>query len=115
MKKKGGKPEKSTTREFEEALKNDQRKFVLRLFITGLTPRSREAIEEVRKLCEEYLKGRYELEIIDIYKEPTTVKEDQIFAAPTLVRLLPRPIRKVVGDMTKKEKLLSGLDIQIVK
>jgi circadian clock protein KaiB len=102
------------TREFEEALKEgDQRKFVLRLFVTGITPRSLEAIEEVRKLCEQYLKGRYELETIDIYKHPQSAQNDQIFAAPTLVRLLPQPVRKIVGDMTKIEKVLAGLDIQI--
>ena len=105
---------KTTTEEFEEALKKGkQQKFVLRLFVTGITPRSLEAIEEVRKLCEEYMKGRYELEIIDLYKQPQAAQKDQVFAAPTLVKLLPLPVRKIVGSMTRKEKLLAGLDIQI--
>ena len=109
------KKRKSTTEEFEEALKREQkRKIVLRLFVTGLTPRSLEAIDEVRNLCEEHLKGRYELEIVDLYKEPLAAKKDQVFAAPTLIKLLPLPIRKFVGDMTKREKILAGLDVHVV-
>lgn len=107
---------KTTTEEFEQALKEGSKeKFLLRLFVTGLSPKSLEAIDEVRKLCEEHLKGRYELQIVDVYKQPTAAKEDQVFAAPTLVRLLPQPVRKVVGDMTHTEKILAGLEIQIVK
>ncbi len=106
---------KSTTEEFEEALKRkDATRFVLRLFITGITPRSTEAIEQVRRLCEKHLKGRYELEVIDLYKDPAAAKTDQVFAAPTLIKLLPLPIRKIVGDMTREERLLAGLDIQIM-
>jgi circadian clock protein KaiB len=109
------KRQKSTTEQFEEAIRQqDERKFVLRLFVTGITPKSLEAIDQVRKLCEEHLKGRYDLEVIDIYKEPLTAKKDQIFAAPTLIKLLPLPIRKFVGDMTREEKILAGLDIQIM-
>lgn len=108
-------PAKSSTEEFEEAIrKKDTRKFVLRLFVTGITPRSLEAIEQVRKLCDQNLEGRYELEVIDLYKEPMAAKKNQIFAAPTLVKLLPLPIRKFVGDMTKEEKILAGLDIQVL-
>jgi len=107
---------KTTTEEFEKALeKGDQRKFVLRLFVTGLSPRSLEAIEEVRRICEEYLKDRYELQIVDIFKNPQITQSDQVFAAPTLIRLLPKPVRKIVGDMTRVEKVLAGLDIQILK
>lgn len=107
--------QKSTTEQFEEAIRQqDERKFVLRLFVTGITPKSLDAIDQVRKLCEEHLKGRYDLEVIDIYKEPLTAKNDQIFAAPTLIKLLPLPIRKFVGDMTREEKILAGLDIQIM-
>jgi circadian clock protein KaiB len=107
---------KTTTEEFEEALiKRDKSKFVFRLYVTGITPRSLEAIEKIRDLCEEHLKGRYDLEVIDIYKQPKAAQKDQIFAAPTLVKLLPLPVRKIVGDMTKEEKLLAGLDIQILR
>ncbi|MDG5813702.1 circadian clock KaiB family protein [Chitinispirillales bacterium ANBcel5] len=111
------KKKKSTTEEFEEAIKKGDHhsKFVLRLFVTGITPRSLEAIDQVRKLCEEHLHGRYELEIIDLYKQPNAARSDQVFAAPMLIKKLPLPVRKIVGDMTKEEKLLAGLDIEIVE
>ena len=112
----GEKNNKSSTEEFEKALREvGSKKIVLKLFVSGITPKSLEAIEKVRKLCEEHLKGRYELEVIDLYKQPNAAKKDQIFAAPTLVKILPLPVRKVVGDMTIKEKLLAGLDIQIIE
>lgn len=108
------KPEKNITEEFLEAIKQKKnRKFILRLFITGITPRSIDAVEEVRKLCEEHLKGHYELEVIDLYTQPQAASTNQIIAAPTLIKLLPLPVRKIVGDMTEKEKLLAGLDIQV--
>jgi circadian clock protein KaiB len=106
--------DRSTTEQFERALKKKEaKKLKLRLFVTGITPRSLEAIDKVRKLCEEHLKGRYELEVVDLYKEPSAAKKDQVFAAPTLIKLLPLPIRKFVGDMTKEEKILAGLDIEV--
>jgi circadian clock protein KaiB len=104
---------KSSTEEFEEALyQKDNRKYQLRLFVTGVTPRSLEAIENVRHLCEENLRGRYELEVIDLYKEPQAAGENQIVAAPTLIKLLPNPVRKFIGDITE-EKLLAGLEIRV--
>jgi circadian clock protein KaiB len=103
-----------TTREFEKAVVNKSKShFVLRLFVTGMSPRSQEAIENVRELCEEYLKDHYELEVIDIYQHPHSASENQIFAAPTLIKKLPPPLRKFVGDMTKTEKILTGLDLII--
>lgn len=87
--------------------------FVLRLFVTGMSPRSQDAITNIRELCEEYLKGRYELEVIDIYQHPNCASENQIFASPTLIKKLPRPLRIFVGDMTKKEKILAGLGLRI--
>ena len=68
----------------------------------------------MRKLCEQHLKGRYELEVVDLYKEPMAARNDQVLAAPTLVKL-PLPIRKFVGDMTREEKILAGLDIEVFK
>ncbi len=106
----------TVTGEFERALnKHGRQKFVLRLFVTGLTPRSTEAVEQVRKLCEKNLAGRYELEIVDIYRHPGAAKRDQVLAAPTLIRLLPRPVRKFVGDMRKTEKILTGMEIELVE
>ncbi len=87
-------------------------KYVLRLYITGTTPRSEEAIRNIKKICEQELKGRYELEIIDIYQQPELAKKEQILAAPTLIRKLPLPLRKLVGDMSDKERVVVGLEIQ---
>lgn len=101
---------------FELALEeNEQGVYVLRLYVSGLTPNSQRAIENVRKICAEHLEGRYQLEIIDIYQQPILAKEGQIVAAPTLVKDLPPPLRKFIGDMSKTEKILLGLDIRTKK
>ena len=85
--------------------------YKLRLFITGISPRSSRAIVNIRKVCEEHLKGRYELEIIDITENPALAKSEQILAAPTLVKKLPLPLRRFIGDMSETDRLLIGLDI----
>jgi circadian clock protein KaiB len=109
--------EKSSTAEFEEVIKTQAKerpikeKYVLRLFITGMTPRSVAAIENIRKICEENLKGRYELEVIDIYQQPEYAKSEQLLAAPTLIKKLPLPLRRLIGDMSDKERILVGLDL----
>ena len=106
-------PVQSSTQEFERALATaDKTKFVLRLFVSGMTPNSRKAIDNVKKLCEEHLKGRYELEIVDIYQQPTLAQEGQIVAAPTLLKELPLPLRKFIGDMSNTERILLGLDLR---
>jgi circadian clock protein KaiB len=74
-------------------------RYVLRLYITGSTSRSQDAIRNIKRICEEDLKGRYDLEIIDVYQQPELAKKDQILAAPTLIKQLPLPLRKLVGDM----------------
>ena len=86
-------------------------RYSLRLFVTGISPRSSKAIVNVRKVCEEYLKGRYDLEIIDITKYPAMAKSEQILAAPTLIKKLPLPLRRFIGDMSETDRLLIGLDI----
>ncbi|MBT1072841.1 circadian clock KaiB family protein [Pelotalea chapellei] len=102
-----------STKEFEMAVsKTDEGCYVLRLFVSGMTPNSRKAIDNVKKICEEHLKGRYELEIIDIYQQPIFAKEGQIVAAPTLVKELPLPLRKFIGDMSQTERILAGLDLR---
>lgn len=107
---------KDATEEFDLSLKqNDQGRYVLRLFVTGMTPNSRKAIENVKKICEEHLKGCYELEIVDIYQQPIFAKEGQIVAAPTLVKELPPPLRKFIGDMSQTERILLGLDLRTKK
>lgn len=90
---------------------NEVEKYVLRLYITGMTPNSKRAVENVKKICEEYLQGKYELEIIDIYQEPALAEGAQIIAAPTLVKNLPFPLRKLIGDMSNTNKVLAGLDL----
>ena len=100
------------TEEYEHAL--EQKKtdhYVLRLYIAGNNFRSRMAVENVKKICEEYLTGKYELEVVDIYQDQTKNPVDLVLAAPTLVKKLPLPLRKVIGDMTRKEKVLVGLDL----
>lgn len=87
-------------------------KYVLRLYITGMTPRSTKAIENIKKICEDHLKGRYDLEIVDIYQQPTLAEGEQIIAAPTLVKKLPLPLRRFIGDMSMTEKILLGLDVR---
>ncbi|MCK9420012.1 MAG: circadian clock KaiB family protein [Nitrospirae bacterium] len=88
------------------------RKYVLRLYVTGMTPRSLLAITNIKKICEEHLKGRYDLEVIDIYQRPTLAEGEQIIAAPTLIKKLPLPLRRFIGDMTNTEKILLGLDLR---
>ncbi len=86
--------------------------YVLRLYVTGLTPRSSLAIANVRKICDEHLAGRYELEVIDLYQQPGLARGEQIIASPTLIKTLPLPLRRLIGDMSDKEKFLIGLDLK---
>jgi circadian clock protein KaiB len=93
----------------------DRDKYILRLYITGSTTRSVLAISNLKKICEEYLEGRYELEVIDLFQHPGLAKGEQIIAAPTLIKKLPLPFRHIIGDMSDKEKVLLGLDIKEVQ
>ena len=103
--------------DFEHALQTSKKdgKYVLRLFVAGINPKSKIAIENLRELCDEYLKDQYELEVIDIYQQPIFAKEGKIVAAPTLIKELPLPIRRFVGDLSDKKKLLIGLDLRSKK
>jgi len=89
-------------------------KYILRLYITGTTSRSVLAITNLKKICEEYLEGRYELEVIDLYQMPALARDEQIIAAPTLIKKLPLPFRRIIGDMSNVEKVLMGLDLKKV-
>lgn len=91
---------------------SDEDKYVLRLYVTGSTSRSALAITNLKTICENYLKGRYELEIIDLYLKPGLAKGDQIIAAPTLIKELPLPFRRIIGDMSNRDKVLFGLDLR---
>ena len=85
---------------------------MLRLYVSGSTPRSARAVRNMRRICDEHLAGRYELEVVDIYERPEAAREVQVVAAPTLVRLLPEPLRRVIGDLSDLEKVLQGLDLR---
>jgi circadian clock protein KaiB len=86
-------------------------RYVLRLFVSGMTPRSSRAVQNVRAICEEHLQGRYDLEVIDIYQQPTLARGEQIIAAPTLVKKSPAPLRYIIGDLSSTERVLRGLDL----
>jgi len=100
----------SLEEQLAEAAVGDEH-YVLRLYVTGQTPRSLRAIQNIRRICEEYLHGRYDLEVIDIYQRPSLAKGEKVIAAPTLVKSLPAPIRRFVGDLSDTEKILFGLDL----
>jgi circadian clock protein KaiB len=87
-------------------------RYVLRLYVTGSTPRSTRAITNIRKICEEHLEGRYDLEIVDISQHPTLAEGEQIIAAPTLIKELPLPLRRFIGDMSQTDRILLGLDLR---
>jgi circadian clock protein KaiB len=101
-------------RRLEAAIAADSKeRFVLRLYVSGLTARSRQAIENIRRLCEQHLAGRHELQIIDIYQQPELAKDQQLIAAPTLVKKLPLPLRKLVGDMQDSARVLVMLGVTV--
>ena len=85
--------------------------YILRLYIAGQTPNSLVAFANLKKICEEHLAGRYEIEVVDLFKNPSLGRADQILAIPTLVRKLPAPVRKVIGDLSNTERVLVGLDL----
>ncbi len=102
----------SSTEDFERlAADSTAATYILRLYVSGMTPRSTEAINNVTALCEEHLKNRYELEVIDIYKQPALAQAAQIVATPTLVKQLPLPLRKLVGTLSDEERVLIGLNL----
>jgi circadian clock protein KaiB len=86
--------------------------YAMKLYVTGATPRSSRAIANLRRLCEAYLPGQYVLDVIDVYQQPALAREGQIIAAPTLIKTMPLPLRRFIGDMSNTHNLLSGLDIR---
>jgi circadian clock protein KaiB len=88
-----------------------QAKYVLRLYVSGSTLKSALAVENIKRICEQYLKNRYDLKVIDIYQQPNLARDEQIVAVPTLIRRLPSPLRRLVGDMSNLKKVLFGLDL----
>ena len=92
--------------------KPKSKEYVLRLYVAGTTSRSIRAVANIKEICESSLKNRYDLEVIDIYQQPVLLKGEQIIAAPTLVKQLPLPLRKFIGDMSDTERILVGLDLR---
>ena len=102
---------KSPLREKRAATRHAQAKHLLRLYVAGTSGKSVRAIQNVRRICEEYMPGLYDLEVIDIYKNLPLARGDQIIAAPTLIKRLPTPLRRLIGDMSDEQRVLVGLDI----
>ena len=90
-----------------------QEKYVLRLYVSGSTSKSSLAVENIKRVCEQHLKGRYALEVIDIYQQAKLARDEQIVAVPTLIKRLPLPLRRLVGDMSNRDKVLFGLDLKM--
>ena len=107
-------PEKRTTTEIleEAAVGSRTQRFVLTLFVAGMSPRSLRAIENAKQLCEMYLKDRCEFEVIDVYQQPELAKDAQIIAAPTLIKKLPPPLQKFIGDLSDPEPILVRLALK---
>lgn len=87
-------------------------RYRLRLYVAGMTPRSARAVANIKEICEAHLKGRFALEVVDIYQQPVLAKGDQIIAVPTLIRRLPMPLRRLIGDLSDRERVLVGLDLK---
>jgi circadian clock protein KaiB len=101
------------TRAYERSLREAAKQtYVLRLYVTGFTPASTRAISNLKTLCEEHLKGRFELEVVDVFQRPALIKGEQIIATPTLVKLLPAPMQRFIGDLSGVSGKLLGLDVR---
>ncbi len=87
-------------------------RYVLRLYVAGSTPKSTSAVEALKAICDEHLRSRYKLEVIDVYQQPVLARDQQIVAVPTLVKQLPLPIRRILGDLSNKQRVLLGLDLK---
>jgi circadian clock protein KaiB len=103
-----------TTEEFERTVDRSPRSepYVLRLYVTGMTPRSTAAFASIKRICEKHHYGRYDLEVIDIYQQPSLAKDEQIIAAPTLVKRLPAPLKRLIGNLSEEDRVLTGLDLR---
>jgi circadian clock protein KaiB len=86
--------------------------YLLKLYVTGTSPRARQAIENLQRICEQELRGRYKLDIIDVLQHPQAAEDDRVLATPTLIKQLPLPLRRVIGDLSDREKVLFGLEVR---
>ena len=101
-----------TKQAFEVAASDTKQKYLLRLYIAGSTPQSNRAVANIKIICEEHLKGQYELDVVDLYEKPYLAAGEQIIAAPTLIKKLPLPLRRIIGDMSNTDRVLVGLDLR---
>ena len=111
VKKKSAK-KKSAKKRHAKTIAPTIKKYLLRLYITGPTPQSQHALANIKRICEKYLKNNYELRVIDIYQAPQLAKDDQIIATPTLIKLLPAPLRRLIGDLSSEDRVLQGLGLK---
>jgi circadian clock protein KaiB len=95
----------------QAASDSPQEKYVMRLYVSGSTSKSALAVENIKRICEQHLKNRYDLEVIDIYQQPNLAREEQIVAVPTLIKRFPLPVRRLIGDLSNPKKVLFGLDL----
>lgn len=107
-------PARKSKRRAQAAGREDRRDWILRLYIAGQTPKSLTAFANLKRICEEHLPGRYQIEVIDLTKQPQLAQNDQIVALPTLVRKLPEPVKRVIGDLSNVERVLVGMDFDHV-
>ncbi|MGB9927033.1 MAG: circadian clock KaiB family protein [Methanosarcina sp.] len=104
---------KESTESFEKASQGARDgKYILHLYVAGMGPKSVQAIENLKRICEEYMPGKYQLEVIDIYQHPVFAKDGQIVTAPTLIKELPLPLKKLIGSMSNTERVLVGMDLK---
>jgi circadian clock protein KaiB len=104
---------KTIHEKLEAALEEPEtEQYILWLYVTGMTPRSARAIENIRAICEEHLQGRYELQVVDIYQQPALASTEQVIAAPTLIKKLPLPLRRIIGDLSNEDSVLMGLNVR---
>ena len=113
MPRKNGTHKPSAIEAMEQALaRQANEKYVLKLYITGMTPRSQEALRNIKKIIKENPDNNFDLEVVDIYQQPTLAKGDQIIAVPTLIKQLPTPLRRLIGDLSQEDRIILGLDLK---
>ena len=113
MPRKNGTRKPSATEAMDQALaRQDKEKYVLKLYITGMTRRSQEALRNIKKIMRENPDNNFDLEVIDIYQQPALAKGDQIIAVPTLIKKLPTPLRRLIGDLSQEDRIILGLDLK---
>jgi circadian clock protein KaiB len=106
---------RTTPRRRKKSPKRRAARYILRLYITGQTPRSLQSVENLRALCDKHLRGQFDLEVVDIYQQPAMAAAGQVIAAPTLIKSMPLPLRRLVGDFSDQQRVILGLDIKLDK